>query len=269
MSEQDSQQPISKRTVLYELPGAEAVIVEPDVEYSAGDGSALTMDVYRPADAHPDRELPAVLIVAGFPDPGYEKFVGCRFKDTGSSVSWARLIAASGMVAVTYANREPEADLDSVLAHLAENAAALGIDAGRLGLWASSSNVPLALSALIQDARRFKCAALCYGFMLDADGSDLVAEAAKMWRFANPAAGREVEELPGDMPLFVVRAGRDETPHLNQALDLFVAAALRCNLPVTLVNHPSAPHAFDLFDDSDTSRDVIAQVLAFLSSRLG
>jgi hypothetical protein len=55
---------------------------------------------------------------------------------------------------------------------------------------------------------------------------------------------------------------------LNETLDRFVAAALTGNLPMTLVNHPSGPHAFDLFHDSDESREIVRQTLAFLQFQL-
>jgi len=38
---------------------------------------------------------------------------------------------------------------------------------------------------------------------------------------------------------------------------------------VTLVNHPEAPHAFDLFFDTEVSREVIRQALGFLRFHLG
>jgi hypothetical protein len=71
-----------------------------------------------------------------------------------------------------------------------------------------------------------------------------------------------------DLPLFVVRAGLDQMPGLNGALDRFVATALTLNLPVTVVNHASGPHAFDLFDDTPATRDIVKQVLAFLRFHL-
>jgi len=37
---------------------------------------------------------------------------------------------------------------------------------------------------------------------------------------------------------------------------------------VTLVNHPNGPHAFDLMDDSETSREVVRRVLGFLKFHL-
>jgi acetyl esterase/lipase len=261
---------IAKRTVVYRLPGMDKVAVEPDLVYSSRDGAALTMDVYRPPATEAGAPRPAVVLVAGYPDPGFRRIVGCRFKEMGSTVSWARLLAASGLAAVAYENSEPASDLEALLAHLRDNAASLGIDASRLGLWASSGNVPLALAALMADEDdRLRCAALLYGYTLDVDGAGAVAEAAQAWRFANPAAGRSVEDLPRATPLFIARAGRDETPNLNSALDRFVARALERNLPLTLVNHPDGPHAFDLFDDSETSRSIVRQTLDFMARHLG
>ena len=40
------------------------------------------------------------------------------------------------------------------------------------------------------------------------------------------------------------------------------------NLPITFVNHAEGPHAFDLFDDSRTSRDILRQTLRFLRQHL-
>jgi acetyl esterase/lipase len=113
-----------------------------------------------------------------------------------------------------------------------------------------------------------KCAALCYPFLLDLDGATAVADAAKAFGFVNPGAGQSVDDLPKDVPLFIARAGKDQTPRLNETLDRFVAAALAANLPITVVNHPTAPHAFDLYDDSEASREIVRQVLAFLRAGL-
>jgi acetyl esterase/lipase len=104
--------------------------------------------------------------------------------------------------------------------------------------------------------------------MLDLDGSTAVAKAAKKWGFVNPAAGKSVADLPRDLPLFIVRAGRDETPHLNEALDAFLAKALAANLSITFVNHADAPHAFDVMLDSETSREIIRNILAFMRFHL-
>jgi hypothetical protein len=115
---------------------------------------------------------------------------------------------------------------------------------------------------------RIACAALCYPYTLDLDGASGVAAAAGRFGFANACAGRGIDDLARDVPLLLVRAGRDELPGLNEALDRFAVRALAANLPLTLVNHPDAPHAFELFDGGAATAAVVEQVLAFLRARL-
>jgi acetyl esterase/lipase len=268
MSADTPQDHISKKRVVYTMPGMDAVTVRRDVPYRITDAGALTMDLYYPPDSK-GTPCPAVVFVTGFADPGAEKMFGCRFKEMGSFVSWAQLAAASGIAAVTYANRQPAADVAAVLGHVRQNATSFAIDANSIGVWSCSGHAPTALSLLLETARaNLKCAVLCYPFTLDLDGASHVAAASSLWRFVNACAGRSVDDLARDVPLFIARAGRDRFPGLNEALDRFVAEALARNLPVTIVNQPEAPHAFDVFDDSESSRDVIRRILAFLQFHL-
>src|SRR6185369_14970344 len=111
MSENASQDSPTTKRVVYHAPGEDAVTVRRDVEYPASGGGTLPMDIYYPPDRTSAAPVPAVVIVAGYPDAGFERMMGCKLKDMGSSVSWGRLVAASGMAAIAYTNREPEADL--------------------------------------------------------------------------------------------------------------------------------------------------------------
>jgi len=258
---------ITRKTAVYEIPGMEAVSLRRDIVYRTTAAGALTLDFYSPPN--PTEPLPAVVFVLGYSDVGAEARLGCKFKEMGSYISWARLTAASGVAAITYTNREPIPYLDALLGFLGDNAASLGIDAGRIGIWAASGNVPLALSLLMETEKPHpQCAVLCYGLMLDLDGATGVAESAKIWGFANPCAGKSVSDLASHVPIFIARAGQDQTPHLNQALDAFIPKALERNLPITLANHPTGPHAFDLLDDSHASRTIIRQILEFMRSQL-
>jgi acetyl esterase/lipase len=260
-----SEVPITKRPVVYRLPGQDAVIVRRDVPYR----DDLTIDLNYPPQSKPEVRTPAVIFVTGYPDPGFQKFLGCRQKEMASYISWAELAAASGLIAVTYANREPPADAEAVIAFIRQNAEKLGIDETRIGVWSCSGSVPTALSVLMNEpSDAFRCAVLCYGLMLDLDGNTAVADGAKQFGYANPAAGKSISDLPPKLPLMIVRAGRDEFPHLNETLDRFVSKALECNLPITLINHAEAPHAFDIAHDSEMSREVIRRVLAFMRFHL-
>jgi hypothetical protein len=247
----------------------DAVIVRRDIAYGTGEGSSQTFDLYRSSALEATTLTPAIVFVIGYSDFGAEARLGCKFKEMESYVGWAKLAAASGLVAITYANREPITDLGTLLRHLRNNAAALGIDSRRIGLWACSGNVPLALWVLMgKDNAPSRCAVLCYGYMLDLDGSASVTEGARTWGFANPCTRKTVDDLPLQVPLLIVRAGMDQTPRLNETIDAFVANGLRRNLPLTLVNHTAGPHAFDMFHDSETSREIIRQILGFMRFHL-
>jgi hypothetical protein len=262
MSQDTQREQISKKRVIYAIPGMEDVTVRRDEPYRVTDSGGLAMDLYYSPDSKAQDRTPAVIFVTGFSDLGAETMLGSRFKDMGSFVSWARLVAASGLVGITYANREPD-DIYGVLDHVQQHAASLGIDGSNIGIWACSGHGPNALSVLMERGHDVRCAVLAYAYTLDLDVSTCVADAAKQFRFV-PCRGKSVKDLPRDLPLFIVRAGRDQMPGLNDALDRFVTAALALNLPVTVVNHALGPHAFDLFDDSRIACDIVKQTLAFL-----
>jgi acetyl esterase/lipase len=265
MGGQAERHPMTLKTVRYTMPNVHAVTARLDIAYEAGD-EALMMDLYSPSQPN-DAQVPAVVLVLGYRDVGVPLSLGCQFKEFGMSTSWARLLAASGMVAVVYTTRTPATDIHAVLQHLRQNAPSLGVDPHRIGLLAASANVAVALSALMQDAH-LKCAALLYGFTLDLDGSTTVADMSRTYGFADACAGRSIDDLPSDIPLFVVRAGRDQFSGLNTSLDTFLTKALGRNLPLSVINYPSGAHAFDLDEDSEASRDIVRQTLAFLRFQL-
>ena len=269
MNEELPHDHVTKKPVVYRIAGMESAEIRRDVEYRAADGGPLTMDLYYPANAPTGARLPAVVFVHGFSDAGIgmPKVLGWpRLKQWAICTSLGQLAAASGIVAIAYTNREPATDLIELLKYVRQNAAALGIDEHRIGLHAWSGNAPLALFALMQE-RYLKCALLSCGYMLDLNGSTGVAEMAKQFGFVIPAAGKSVDDMPKDLPLFIVRAAEEQFPHLNEMLDAFVAHALKRNLPVTFVNH-QGPHGFEIMQDSDASRETIKQMLAFLAFNL-
>ena len=266
---QTQQDDMLKRTVVSSLEGAEDVRVVRDVEYRVTDDGPLTMDIYYPPDFKSGTRIPAVVFVLGYSDVGFQAKLGFKQKEMGCYSSWAKLAAISGLMAITYTNREPLQDIRALLQNIRREAVSLGIDEDRIGVWCSSGNLPVGLSVLMEPEHSFlKCAVLCYGFMLDLDGSNGVAEAAKQWGFANPSAGKSVEDLPKGTPMFIVRAGQDQIPHINETIDRFLVHGLASNLPITFVNHSAAPHAFDLHHNSDLTREIIREILAFMRFHL-
>lgn len=259
---------IFTRRVCLQLDGMDAVTVRRDIAYGPTDRD-VRLDIYYPPGEADGGRWPAVIIVAGYPGRLEPRSTTVPSKASGWTVSMCQLIALSGMAAIAYTNREPVADLQALFEHVHASAESLRVDPARVGVIAVSGNVPTALTTIMQEATRTPaCAVFGYGCLLDLDGATDVADAARQFGFANPGAGRTVADLRRDVPLLVTRAGRDQFPAMNASIDPFIRHGLIENLPITFVNHADGPHAFDLFDDSRTSRNIVRQTLRFLRQHL-
>src|SRR5215217_4514990 len=115
----DAQQPnpLMKKRIVCTMPDVDTITVRRNHEYPATAGP-LPMDLYYPRDARDGAPRPAVVIVGGYAG---------SFKEMGWTASWAELIAASGMVAIAYTNRQPAADAVAVLRYVQRERAALGV----------------------------------------------------------------------------------------------------------------------------------------------
>jgi hypothetical protein len=247
----------TKKAVLT-LPGMDGVRVQRGTYHTGYED--LGMDIYYPSDA--TGPVPVVVIAFGFPDPPGQ------IREYGPMTSWARLFAASGVASVIYATNECKENVHAVLRHLRANAAELRVDASRIGIWAISGSVSVALSALMRDDA-LKCAALICGCTIDLDGSTAIADMAKQYLFTDACAGKSVDDLPDGVPMLFLRAGQEHFPGVNEALDRVVSKAVARNLPVTVVNHATGGHSFAFDEDNDLSREMIRRVLAFLAFHLG
>ena len=222
---------VATRRVLYEIPGMQSVQVRKS-EFKGANGDPLPLEFY---DALNPISNAVVAIVAGLPDAGFEKHVGCKFMEMEWTICIARLIAASGMTAVTHSNHDAEPDAHALIAHLSTITT-------QIGIWTTSANGPVALTVTPD----VKCAVL-----------------------NNPIVPQDLKTLrPQDRPLFIVRAGQDENPGLNAALDAFTARALADDRPLTLVNHAGARHSYELWLDTPETRRILQQGLDFLRAHL-
>src|SRR5262245_2539163 len=98
MSEETQVADLIKKRVVYRAPRTDAVRVQRDLQYRASETGSLSMDLYYPPDSEGAAQIPAVIIIPGFAGP---------FKAVGWTISWAELLAASGLVAITYSTVEP------------------------------------------------------------------------------------------------------------------------------------------------------------------
>jgi hypothetical protein len=68
--------------------------------------------------------------------------------------------------------------------------------------------------------------------------------------------------------MYLVRAGLDRFPEVLSSIDHFVQYALEGNLRLTVRNYPGGHHSFDFEDDTEETRSIIAETLAFLRRHL-
>jgi acetyl esterase/lipase len=69
-------------------------------------------------------------------------------------------------------------------------------------------------------------------------------------------------------PIFLVRPGKDYIPGNQTAYKKYIVAAHEAGVELTLVDYPEGEHAFDRINNTDRSREIIAETLEYLRSHL-
>ena len=130
---------MTRRPVVYSVPGMANARVREGLIYKTVQGSPLHFDLYAPPG--PSKARPAVILIHGGPVPS-----GNEPRRWGMFASHGRLLAANGMIGIPFDHRlvgldrlhDSAADLADLVVHVREHAATLGIDPERLALWAFS-----------------------------------------------------------------------------------------------------------------------------------
>lgn len=221
--------------VVVPTPPESALRVTKDVVYARGDRGPLKLDVYRPRTSAKGSLPPAVV---------FANVVGERgrpFRTTEIYRSWARLLAASGIAGVVMDSEAAHAldNLGQAVEHLRKNGAALGVDGDRLGVWACSANVIIALPWLMNSApEAVRTAVIYYGT-------------------------GEVTRIRPDFPLLHVMASRDSSELIANQKKIWDLARAE-GAPWTTVVARGLPHAFDALDESEASRRIVLQTVDYL-----
>jgi dienelactone hydrolase len=229
---------VTDQQLVYQVPGMDKVAVKSGVPYKKTDSGELKLDIYYPADFRDGARVPAVVFINGVGDQPDN-----HLKDWPVYRSWARLMAASGWIAVTFDARGPfdksAADIADLFRFLRTDGARLGVDADRIAAWVCSGNVVSGLPFLMDGADRgVRGAVVYYG-----DAKDV--------------------KIRTDLPLYYARAGKDN-PGLNARIDALWARAVAAGAPWTMVNAPTSHHAFDVLDDTEESRRIVKDTVEFV-----
>ena len=268
-NESDSIQelPFAEKRIVFEIPEMENVICFNDIVYHDHNGLSLTADIYSPPDLEKTDKVPIVLIVNGYRDSYILKTQERKHMDFGVYVSWAKLIAASGMIAVTYDTEFSHSEVDSLLVFLFENVNKYNLDMNRFALFAASANTLAAQSLMEKEELDIKCAVLNYGIFLTPDKKhyDSIDTLSKQMQFYWKGL-REISKIP-EIPIFVSKPGRDH-PIITTTTDYFINQAILVNAPVTYYCYPEGLHNFDFLDNSNVSKGIIKHEILFMKSHL-
>jgi len=227
--------------VVYDIPATARVELHADLPFQTVAGRTLTLDLYRPPGMKRGELRPAVIFINAIGDRGNE-----RVKRWEIYRSWPRLVAAHGLIGISM-DADPEGiqgSIRAVFRYLVEHGVAEGVDVSRLGVYAASANVTGTIAYLASDSvsSGIRAAALYYGGVPDST--------ARM-----------------DLPtLFIV--AESDVPRMGPALGGLWQRIVDQRAPWTLQFASGLPHAFDALADTDDSRRIIQQTIAFWMSHL-
>lgn len=251
-------------TLAYELPGMEEVEVV-NITYAFHEDQPLTMDVYYPPDTPADAQLPVVVFGLGY------RMSSESLRDAHFYTSWGRLVAAAGMVGISYDTEQPDRDLETLMTFIQDNAEVLKIDPAQIGLMSSSANVPTVMSYLMQQGKsEIRFGVYYYGHSLTPDrkyGAGFGESCALRGCLFDELA--DVTYVDPDLPLFIVKAGQDFVPNINEAWDHFIAYVREAGTPVTVVEYEDGRHGFDTQQKTEESAEIIAQTVDFMKTNFG
>lgn len=258
-------------SIVYRVQGMENVATRRDVVYRQDDGVKLLMDLYTPPGSSPGSRLPAVFFIHGGPIAP-DMPPATRW---GIFKSYGALVAASGMIGVTFNHRlhsptdygRSESDIIAAINHVRDHANELGVDPARIALWVFSGGGTQVSWMLRQRPEFVRCLVAFYALLdlrhlVPPNAGAEMLEGAKAF---SPAA--YVKQKLAGLPTFIARAGLDQAM-INQSIDLFVSEALAANATLDLANHAEGHHSFDMLDDNDRSREIIARALAFVQAHV-
>lgn len=201
-------------STVYTVPSMDHVKVKLNDQYDEN----KYMDIYYPPGFDFTEKLPAMIIFNGF--------AGMQAKNMGRHIDWASLIAAHGMIGVTYDPVYPDKDLGILLNNLIQHSNSLGIDSSRLGLLCYCGTCPDGLRAFRGTESEFSgslnTGVFLYGTM--------------PWD----------DSIRRDASILMVKTGKGLEANIKKSIDSFAYKAEKAGMNVQVINHESGYKYFDV-----------------------
>lgn len=271
---------IVKKRLVYPVPDLAEIEILRNVIYKTVEDSELEMDVYLPEKDTNDDPVPGVLFIHGGPLPAG---MGPPPKDWGVFVSYGELMAASGLVGITFNHRfgnltdleQSAADVRDAVDYVRKEAESFRLDPERLSLWAFSGGGPHLAPYLRERPPYLRCL-VAYYTVLDPSVfkqmeslGPLVSGELDEETLAKFSASLQLEgQEPPLPPILVARAGLDH-PAINQSIDEFCSKALETNLEIDLLTHPKGHHGFEILDDLARTHEILGRTLELIKQKCG
>jgi acetyl esterase/lipase len=257
----------AKVSIVYRVPRMEQAIVRAGVVFDDSSATPLAFDAYLPRNLARGERRPAIIFISGAE----------RVREWRWFITWGQVAAAHGLVGIVADKRYPRGfdgirsgfeDTEKLLSFLRAQGARVGVDPQRICLWTFSAGGRLTSAGLQPGNPVARCLVSFYGVLdlsSELTSASSEAEREKALRQFSPLHALEALAASGGKspPVFIARAGRD-APSINTGIDRFTAAALRLNMPLTVMNYAEGDHGFDGLNNTPQSRAIIEAALRFV-----
>lgn len=230
--------------LVYKHPDMSKVQSTTDIVYKVVDGEELKLDVYYPLGQKDGKNAHTVLLVHG----GYNT---TSVKDEPVFQSWGRLAAVKGFTAIAFNWRLhiSSTDVTDLLNYLRANADELKINFESMTIFAFSAGVKEGVLQAVQANTGYIKSIVGYYGELDPALLKIT-----------PAS-----KLP-TMLMVMARWDYEIDPAIN---DQFIADAKALGHEIRSIVHPGGIHGFEIFNDNQTTYDIIDETFEFIKLNSG
>ncbi len=212
-------------------------------------GGESVVDVFYPPGADFNNDAP-VFVVMGLPDIVNIRDTGKPYRYTGQALGWAQWAAENGFVVMLpETERDPKADLKTLIEWARTEGSAFGIDGNRVGYFSCSNGCHNVLKNLRPETRGIPAPSALFSIFYY---GDLIAY-----------SGQDI-----DVPYFVVAVKDDSFADIDR-ITAFVEKMRNQGAEVIFEVHESGSHGFDVMPDNDRTLEILDATMVFMTSQAG